>query len=123
MVNLFDRHAKTTFGINSRVMGYPATWTPSDDSGEKSARILYKDPTEVSKILQLEYYPHNYALEYKEGDFPGLKALADQSQETGELEQVVITFSLDPLTQVTYYVRMVHTITDGKVYLATLEKV
>ncbi len=119
MINQFDRLGAKVFDINSRVMGYPATWNPSDHSSPKSARILYKDPTEVSKLLQLEYNPHNYALEYKLGDFDGLKALVDQKST----EQITITFNNSPLSQDHYNVREVHAIQDGKVFLALLEKI
>jgi hypothetical protein len=120
MVNVFDRLANKAFGVVSRVQGYPANWTPTDLSGLKSARVLYKDPTAVSKLLQLEYNPNNFALEYMQGDFPGLKELVDQNNTTPE--SIVITFEVDPLSQVTYFVREVHTIVDGRNYLALLEK-
>lgn len=121
MPNLFDRLASQTFGINSRVMGYSAVWTPTDNSGVQNARILYKDPTETSKILKLEYNPYNYSLEYMKGDFTGLKELVDENNS--DPEQIQITFNDDPLEQELFNVREVHTIIDGKCFLALLEKV
>jgi hypothetical protein len=111
MGNTFDNLRNAAYDVVSKTMGYAASWIPSDDSGEKTARVLYKDPEAMKKLGSVEYNPKNYAMEYRAPDFTGLK----ESVDSGVTENVTIEGKGD------YYVRAVSTLWDGNTYLAILE--
>jgi hypothetical protein len=80
MSNIFDGLQETAFNIVTNTMGYPATWQPS--TGElKTANVLFKDATQTAKLLELPYDPKNSMIEYKQGDFNGLKEAVDSGKE------------------------------------------
>lgn len=114
MTNLFDRLKVQAFGITSRLMGYPATWSPSEGGPVQTCQINFKGPTEILEILDMEYNPNHFAMEYMVGMFPGLK----ESSDANGTEVVAITKD-GVVTE--YYVRIVRLIVDGDKYLATLE--
>lgn len=76
MGNLFDGLASSAFGTVAKTMGYDAIWQPSE--GEpKTARVLYRDPSQDQKVGPITFMPNEYVMEYKLGDFDGLKEAAD----------------------------------------------
>jgi hypothetical protein len=93
-------------------MGYDAVWIPSDGSYPLgyTARVLFKDPDSDKKLAGTTYSSFNYYMEYRQGFFPGLKALVDATST----EQVNIN-------GLNYYIREVSTKADGKTYSGTLE--
>ena len=78
-----------------------------------AARCLFKDPNLSDKLLPLgpEYKPLSPEIEYKEGDLPGLY----ESLAEGGDEEVTINGVLS------YYVRTLDKLYDGKTYRAKLE--
>lgn len=115
MSNLFDGLQSTTFDVVNGVFGFDLTCTlKAPGSSEMSSRCLFKDPNASDKIMPLgpEYMPLNPEIEYKEGDMPGLyEAVKDGTYE----EEVTINGVL------TYYVRTVDKLYDGKTYRAKLQ--
>lgn len=89
MSNLFDGLQALAFDTISLTMGYDATWTPSIGGSEKSARVLFNNPTESRKLSEVEYNPYEYHMEYKKGDFPGLmEAARSNKSETVNINGV-----------------------------------
>lgn len=112
--NLFDDAQSAAFKIVTNTMGCDASWTPSDSSPVKTARVLYNDPTEKEQIDKADYDPYAYEMEYERGDLDGLKEMADELDD----EEVIIDtrFGLK-----TFFVRKVKGKFDGNTYIATLE--
>lgn len=110
MENLFDSIQDTAFGIVSNTMGYNATWVPSNNAPAQNARILFKDASQTAKLLQIEYDPARAIIEYKIGDFTGLKELVDSKSDE------MITVS-----GITYGVNAIEAKYDGKTFYAHLQ--
>ena len=87
MANLFDTLKRNMYTITTTVMGYAAVWVNSDTMQEYSARVHYKYPTPAEDLAGIEYFPTAPMMEFKAGDFDGLKALVD----AGNNETVTIT--------------------------------
>lgn len=111
MQNLFDGIQSTAFDIVTNTMGYDAVWMPSDNSPSQTARILFKNPTESTRLQNVEYDPLLNTMEYKQGDFNGLKESVDQKNNE-ELEINGIRFRVLQITA--KY--------DGKTLIADLEQ-
>lgn len=92
-MNIFDNLQKTAFNVVTGTMGYPALWqqggdfsgfdfeTTDVDSGVfKQAKILYKGPTEKERLANVDYDTDNLTMEYKQGDFDGLKDSVDTNK-------------------------------------------
>jgi hypothetical protein len=109
-MNLFDSLQESAFSIVTNTMGYTASWQLSIGEA-KLARVLFKDATETAKILDQVYSPKNCMIEYKQGDFPGLKEAADSGSE----EMITIN-------GLQYGVLEVNSEFDGKTLLAYLTK-
>jgi hypothetical protein len=109
-MNPFDNLQSAMFATVTRTMGYQATWIPSGGGSEQTAEVLYNGPTEKEKLFSADYDPNKLTMEYKEGDFQGLK----ESTDSGETE----TVCLDSIG--TFIVRGIKKTFDGKTYTATL---
>lgn len=109
-MNPFDNLQSLSFGITTQLMGYDASWTPIAGGGEKTARVLFKDPSEVSELAGVEYNPLGFMMEYQQGDFDGLF----ESARSGDVETVRVNGQ-------DYYVKSVKAFYDGKTLRARLE--
>lgn len=114
-MNIFDSIQSVAFDVVSNTFGYAAKWTPADGSAEKTAQVLYKDATEKLSLSDQDYDIERYKMEYKSGDFQGLKQLIDAA---GTNETVSIETQngiwLD------FIVRKIETKYDGKTFIAFL---
>jgi hypothetical protein len=79
MTNLFDGLRNLVVKTVANVMGYTATWQPSNGGSLVTATVLYNTPTEAFTENGNEYEPYDFAVEYTKNDFVGLKALVDQN--------------------------------------------
>jgi hypothetical protein len=109
-MNLFDGLAKNAFGTVAEVMGYTAIWQPDDGSDIQTARVLFRDPSTAQKVGSVEYMPNQYVMEYRLGDFQGMKELADNNDRP----RVTIEGR-------DYFAVYVEAIADGRTFRATLE--
>lgn len=109
-MNLFDGLASNVFGTVANAMGYDAIWQPVDGSDTQRARVLFKDPSMAQKTGPIEFRPNEFVMEYKLGDFVGLKELIDD--RSSEIVQI---------DGVSYTVVMIDAIADGKTFRAILE--
>lgn len=110
----FDALQNTMFETVKNQFGFSATWTASDSSQTWEGLVLFRNPTQVFELSGFgQYDPTLWEMEYKFGDFPGLRELVDM-RETQE----VVT-----IDGVQYYVRAVSTIYDGRTIKATLNPV
>lgn len=112
-MNLFEGIQSAAYGVVSALMGYDATWTPSNGSapGGLICRVLFKDPTSAQKIAGVEYEYPDITMEYQiDSGFDTLKALVDNN--TSE----VVT-----INTVAYNVRQVKGKADGKTFVAILD--
>ena len=110
-MNLFDNLQNTMFNAVTSTMGYDATWSASDGSGDQTARILFTGPTEIEKLKGADFDPEKLEMEYKKGDFAGLKELTDNN----EMEKVTIA-------GIGYFrVKSVLKKYDGKTFIARLQ--
>lgn len=113
-MNSFDDIQDTAFDIVTKVFGYAATWLPSDGSPEQSATVLYKDATDKHDLSNVDYQIERYIMEYKEGDFTGLK----NAVARGDNESVLIKMENDVTLQ--FLVRRTESKYDGKTIIAML---
>lgn len=113
-MSLFDDIQETAFDLVTETFGYDATWTPSAGGDEQTAKVLYKDATEKHDLSNVDYQVERYVMEYKEGDFVGLKAAVDR----GDNESVSIIVKED--ITLTFLVRRMETKYDGKTITAIL---
>lgn len=113
-MSFFDNIQETAFDIVTDTFGYAATWLPSDGSPEQSAKVLYKDATEKHDLSNADYNIERYVMEYKEGDFKGLKNAVTR----GENESVQIKIKED--VTLMFLVRRIITKYDGKTITAML---
>lgn len=110
--NLFDNLQNTVFDVVTVTMGYDAVWNPSAGGSQQTAKVLYKGPSEMQKIEGVDYDPEAIVMEYKKGDFDGLKEAADDSK----FEVVTVGAIGD------FYVKSVIEKFDGKTLKATLDR-
>jgi hypothetical protein len=87
-MSLFDRMGKVAFKTTTSVMGYPAAWHMKDGVTVLTAKVHFKDPASIVKIGDRDYDPSDGIMEYKKGDFEGLKQLADKNE--AELIKITI---------------------------------
>lgn len=113
-MSFFDDIQNTAFDIVANTFGYAASWVPSDGSPEQSAIVLYKDATDKHELSNVDYMVERYVMEYKEGDFTGLK----NAVARGETESVSIAMENDITLQ--FMVRRTETKYDGKTIIAFL---
>jgi hypothetical protein len=115
-MSLFDSLQNTVFDLTATTFGYPATWKPSDSEEILNAIVLYKDATEKHGLSDQDYNIERYQMEYKNGDFEGLK----EKIAAGDLENVKI--ELKPGVIGTFAVRRIETKYDGKTIVAFLNE-
>jgi hypothetical protein len=111
MENLFDSIQASVFSVVSGTMGYTASWVPSNNAPEQTARILFKDASETSKVLQMEYDPQRAIMEYYRGSFEGLKSAVD-----GRDDEYI------SVSGIKYVVDDIEVKSDGKTFFAHLRK-
>lgn len=111
----FDNLQNLVFDTAKGLYGYDASWTAVDSGAAWTGKVLFKNPTEQYQlgVAQFQYDPYRYEMEYKFGDFEGLKERVDK-RSTDE----VVTIDGKE-----YFVRAVDTLFDGKTYKATLTPV
>ncbi len=112
MPNLFDNAQKAAFGIVTNTMGYNASWSPSSGSELQEGKVLLKEPTREEELLGVEYNPTVWVSEWHKPDFEGLF----EASRDGKKETIIIE-------GVSYRVRAVTAIYDGKTYKAVLQKI
>lgn len=112
MGSRFDNMQRGAVEKVNNLFGFPAVWNPASSSPQQTATILFEDPTRLMELGGLsEYNPNAVLMEYKNGDFIGLR----ESANSGVNETVTVD-------GVPYYVRQVDLKYDGKTYIAILEK-
>lgn len=110
----FDNMQSGVFEQVKKLFGYAATWTSVDGGATWTGRVLFKNPTELYEPGgTFQYDPYRYEMEYKYGDFFGLKDRVD-ARSTNE----VVTVDGKQ-----YHVRAIDTEFDGKTFKATLQPV
>jgi hypothetical protein len=77
MHNFFDTAKLNMFDITTKVMGYDAVWINSETLREYSAKVHYKHATPSEDLAGVAYFPTAPLMEFRAGDFEGLKALVD----------------------------------------------
>lgn len=110
----FDTMQNALFQTVKNQFGFSAIWTASDSSQTWEGLVLFRNPTQVAELSGFgQYDPTIWEMEYKFGDFPGLRELVDAriSEETIEIDAVE------------YYVRAISAIFDGRTFKATLQPV
>lgn len=75
MDNVFDTLKANTFAAIAETMGYDAAWNGV------TARVLYNDPSVSEKVSEHSYDYQRPTLEYKEGDWPGMRELIETKQD------------------------------------------
>lgn len=117
MGNVFDSLKATAFDVVTNTMGYEALWYPGADQDAEpiSAKVLFNDPAKPESVGGDRSYGYDRpTIEFKEGDWPGLKLSVDDKQP--ELIFVKGTY---------YYVHQIigekGSARDGETYTAILE--
>jgi hypothetical protein len=101
MANLFDRLQDKTFDTCLKWFGYEATW------GASTEKVLFNAPNTREELSGVDYAPLGYYMEYRAGQFAGLFELARE----GTVQAVTVN-------GVSYVVRSVEAVHDGKTYRA-----
>jgi hypothetical protein len=107
----FDDMQNTVFETVKEVFGPEVSWTSIDQLASYTGKILFKNPTEELQTAGVFYDPQTWMMEYKEGDFPGLKERVDAR---GTPEIVVIDGA-------NFVVKSIDTVFDGKTFRAHLQ--
>jgi len=108
--NIFDDLQDAAFDVVTNTMGYDASWVPSEGGASLTARVLFNNPTETRKLSQVEYDPFRWEMEYKKGDFNGLKDAVDKNN-----------IEIVTLNGKDFYVRQIVAKLDGRTLVATME--
>lgn len=114
-MNPFDTIQAAAFDVVSSTFGYAAKWTPSGSAVEQTAQVLYKDATENHGLSDQDYDVERYKMEYKNGDFSGLKQAVDTADS---IERVFIETIKD--TWLEFMVMRIERKFDGKTFIAIL---
>lgn len=110
----FDLMQSSVFEQAKSLFGFDASWTAMDGGATWTGKVLFKTPTELySPGGTFQFDPYRYEMEYKSGDFPGLKERADK-----RATQEIVTVDGKE-----YHVRNIDTDFDGKTLRATLQPV
>lgn len=108
----FDAMQNALFEVVKDQFGFAASWTASDSSETWNGLVLFRNPTQVAELAGFgQYDPTIWEMEYKFGDFPGLRELVDARIS----EEVVI------IDGVEYHVRAIASVYDGRTFKATLQ--
>jgi hypothetical protein len=116
-MGLFDAIQKTVFNICSKTFGNTASWTPLNSNIAQFATVLYKDPTKKLNFQEHDYNVERHVMEYKIGDFPGLKESADKNENN------VVTIKTDDNIILSFNVGSIDKEFDGKTFVAHLNPV
>lgn len=118
--NIFDAAASSAFRTTTAVMGYAATWVPQAfPLTTHTHQVHFSDPSEAghkNELEKVDYTGREPWIEYFEGDFPGLMNSANGGGE----EEIKVRLTINPAVWVTYGVKTVIPIHDGKCYKAIL---
>lgn len=109
----FDVLQSAVFETTKAVFGYECSWTAQDKGGSYSGKVHFSNPTEALRTIGVEYDPTAWEMEYKDGDFPGLKERVDRRDSK---ERVNIAGT-------EYWVKQILTKFDGKTFVASLKPV
>lgn len=71
--NIFEAAQNQTFDIINQVMGNKARWVDAAGNVLKEAIVLFNYPDGKKDIGDIEWSLENPRIEYKEGDFTGMK--------------------------------------------------
>jgi hypothetical protein len=108
----FDTMQNSLFETVKNQFGFSAIWTASDSSETWEGLVLFRNPTQVAELAGFgQFDPTIWEMEYKFGDFPGLRELVD-GRNTEEVVEIDGT---------EYYVRAIATVFDGRTIKATLQ--
>lgn len=110
MGSAFDSLRNSVFDTTKAVFGRQAEWIAADGGASFSGRVHFNNPTEALKVQGFEFQADAIEIEYREGEFAGLKERVDK-RGTSE------TITIDSTE---YLVRQVVRIHDGSTYLARL---
>jgi len=112
---MFDKMAAKVFNTTTNVMGYKAKWEPVGAPEPISANVHLSDPTRNGEIGNINYRPENMLMEYKIGDFPGLKEKIDNNGSE------LFTVTIDG-EEVQYDALNVSKKWDGRTLIAEMQK-
>lgn len=71
-MGFFDRIREITFDIVAKVYGTTATWAPLSGDEPQSEEVLFNDPSKEDHVSKTRFFPFDYEMEYRVGQFPGL---------------------------------------------------
>lgn len=112
-MSFFDQIQISAFNLVTDTFGDMATWVPYAGGDMMTGKVLYKDAFAKEGVSNVDYSLERYQMEYKQGDFPGLKDSVDNSI----VEQITINTISGP---VLFNIRRCETKYDGKTIVATL---
>jgi hypothetical protein len=118
-MNIFDKMQDNLHKTINGVFGYMVLWNPQNGDPQQIAKCLYKSPTEIYKLGELQYSPSLFQIEYKAGDLPGL--YESVRENTGE-EVTIYAIGAEPETGTTYVTMKAHSVFDGKTYKIIIDK-
>jgi hypothetical protein len=78
----FDLLQTTVFDNILNVFGVEAEWEAADKGASFVGRVLFNNPTEPLRLQGFEFDPTKYEIEFREGQFPGLKERVDSRKTT-----------------------------------------
>jgi hypothetical protein len=107
----FDALQASADRVITAVVGYEATWTPSNGGPAQTARVLFKDPADDQRLVGVDVSTIAPECQFLVGTFNGLKELAAITKK----EQLALGGR-------TYYVRKVEALNDGRTLRATLAR-
>lgn len=76
-MSIFDTYKNGMFNVTTKVMGYGAVWVNSETLEEFTAKVHFRHATPAEDLSMVDYHPEHPYMEFKAGDFDGLKALVD----------------------------------------------
>lgn len=94
---LFDRYQNAMLTTVRTLYGDDATWLPSAGGAAVTGKVLFNTPTEAEQTAIGDYTRVDFAMEYHEGQLPGLF----ESVRSGGRERVTIkgqTFMVQAIT-------------------------
>jgi hypothetical protein len=106
----FDDVRELMFESVLERMGKHMSWTSSMDGQIRKGKVLYREPSDEERLLDKEYYPDVFYIEFKDSEFRGL----DDAVDEGHSEVVTIEGK-------EYWVRWCIKLWDGFNHKARLE--
>ena len=114
MGSFFDNLRDLTFDTTKDVFGYTCSWESRDLEATYEGKVHFKNPTDELRMQAVEYNPDDWQMEYKEGDFVGLKERVQRHDDNPE----IVTIDSNK-----YYVMSVIMVSDGGTYRANLKPI